>query len=109
MSEPTYHPEFDFNAPPAQDTHKQKFWAYHRAHPEIYWAIKNEALSMSGHRSMKGIYESLRGRFPHLNNSYTGDYTDLLCEDHPELAPYFERRRRPEKTMKLVYDRKRAY
>lgn len=100
-----YEPELPFNQPDAQDTHRQKFFAYHRKYPEVYQAIEAEALARSGRLSMKGIYEALRGKFPHLNNSYTGDYTDILCADHPSLAHRFERRRRPERKMKLVYTR----
>ena len=100
-----FEPELDFTTaiPPATDTHKQKFAAYHRKYPEIYAAIKREALATTGRISTKRIYETLRGRFPHLDNSYTGDYADLLCDEFPAMAPRIERRRRPERTMRLVY------
>lgn len=48
-----------FNLTPPQDTHAQKFHAYNRAHPEIYWAIRakaHELLDAGRDRlSMKGI------------------------------------------------------
>jgi hypothetical protein len=100
-----FEPELDFitSLPPAADTHGQKFAAYHKAHPEIYAAIKREALATVGRISTKRIYETLRGRFPHLDNSYTGDYADMLCDEYHAMAARIERRRRPERKMKLVY------
>ena len=103
MPEPTFEREFDFDTPLAQDTKAQKFYAYHRKHPEIYRAIEARALAMTGRISTKRIYEELRGHFPHLNNTFTSDYADLLCEKHPELAPRIERRNRAVSKMALHY------
>lgn len=88
---------------PAQDTHAQKFAAYDRKHPELYRAIEARALEMAGRISIKRIYEELRGKFPHLDNTFTADYADMLCEKHPEIAHRVERRRRAAKKMRLVY------
>ena len=102
-----YHPELPITPEllPPQDTHAQKFAAYHSAHPELYKAIEFQALRTVGRISTKRIYEELRGQFPHLDNSYTADYAYLLCEKHPEIVARIERRRRAIKKMKLVYER----
>jgi hypothetical protein len=93
--------------PDPQDTHEQRFEKYNNENPEIYWAIKAMAykLLQEGNRrlSMKGIFELLRGKFPHLNNSYTADYTDLLIKYHPQYEKLFERRKRADGDMRLVY------
>ena len=92
--------------PLAQDTTAQRFVAFNAKHPEIMEAIHAEAanrLLLGANRlSMKGIFEALRGRFPHLNNSFTSYYTDALIEEHPVFAAYFERRRRADRPMRLV-------
>lgn len=103
MREAIYEPEIIPDLPPAQDTHAQKFAAYDRKHPELYRAIEARALEMAGRISIKRIYEELRGKFPHLNNTFTADYADMLCEKHPEIAHRVERRRRAAKKMRLVY------
>lgn len=103
VAKPLYERELPLVDTPAQDTHAQKFAAYDRKHPELYRAIEARALETAGRISTKRIYEELRGKFPHLDNSYTADYADKLCEDHPEIAHRVERRRRATKRMRLVY------
>lgn len=103
VAKPLYEPELPLVDTPAQDTHAQKFAAYHGRHPELYRAIEARALETAGRISTKRIYEELRGKFPHLNNTFTADYADMLCEKHPEIAHRVERRRRAAKKMRLVY------
>lgn len=92
--------------PLAQDTTAQRFVAFNAKHPEIMEAIHAEATDRVRRGalriSMKGIFESLRGRFPHLNNSYTSYYTDALIDRDPFFQHYFERRRRADHPMRLV-------
>lgn len=104
------HPELPLGQGAPQDTLAQKFEAYDKEYPYIYIAIRNRAfyLATQGARylSMKGIFESLRGTIGggvKLNNSYTSCYTDKLIADCPTLAPYFHRRARAKKAMRLVY------
>lgn len=101
--------------PPAQDTLEQKFAEFDKAHPEVFVAICETARSMKYEQifsnvkiprlSMKGIFESIRGKFGHLrlNNSYTSFYTDKLIEKYPEYEDNFERRARAKGKMKRVY------
>lgn len=108
MSGPIYEPElFDTTLP--QDTHAQKFHAYNLAHPEIYWAIKAKSAELvdSGRDrlSMKGIFETLRGQFPHLDNSFTADYARLLVTYCPRFEGYFEFRGQAECKMAHHYVR----
>jgi len=109
-----YHPELPLQPelPPAMDTLDQQFAAYDKENFAVFIAIRNEALRRweagAEYISMKGIFESLRGNIGGgvmLNNSYTSFYTDKLISYCPHLAPYFHRRARANRKMKLVYTR----
>lgn len=96
-----------FDLDPPHESHADKFRDYNLAHPEIYWAIRAKAAELvnEGRKrlSMKGIFEMLRGQFPHLDNSFTADYTRLLIKSEPRFEGLFELRGQAERTMKRVY------
>lgn len=106
-----YEPEL-LDLPPAQDTNRQKWAAFHMAHPEIFDAIRSRAFFLlrgnPRRLSMKRIFEDLRGlgelfgRDGGLNNTYTRFYADELVSREPIFSGKFERRRRAEKPMRLV-------
>lgn len=81
------------------------FNRFHAANPHVYEALKTVALwCVRNGRKMgiKAIYERVRWEYsistsgsPYkLNNNYTAYYARKLMRDVPELAGYFETRRR---------------
>ena len=104
-----YEPELPLVDTPAKDTTAQKFDQFNRANPAVYWAIKAQAAMLidSGAKrvSMKGIFEVLRGKFEHMDNSFTAYYVDLLIMENPRFDAYFERRGRAKGAMALHYRR----
>jgi hypothetical protein len=87
-------------------TIQERFDAFHDRNPQVYRALRDMALEMRrrGHRQygIKALFEVLR--FNHamqthgdafkLNNNYTALYARLLMDNEPELADFFETRRR---------------
>lgn len=95
--------------PLAQDTTAQKFVAFDAANPGIYVdivaAVMRRIRAGAKYISMKGVFEELRGwsgAGVRLNNTYTAFYTDKVIEGYPWTAPYFHRRRRADRPMRLV-------
>jgi hypothetical protein len=102
-----YHPEFDMGQDPAQETKIQKFLAFHRKHPEVFEAIRNEArvLYPAKYMSMRRIIKNLRATslgLLKINNNYAPYYTDVLIELEPCYDGRFQRRGRALRTMKKV-------
>lgn len=100
--------ELDPSVAPAQDTKAQRWVAFHHKHPEVYTAIEAETLLRArGARrlGMRHIVEDLRGSLSYLriDNSFIPFYGDLFCEDHPEHARLFTKKRRAERRMRLVF------
>lgn len=101
-----YEPELMPDLPPAQDTNRQKWAAFHRAHPAVFVAISTLAWLEVDHGceylSMRDIFGDLRKDFGGLNNTFAAFYTDALIEKYPYMAAYFHTRRRAAKPMRLV-------
>lgn len=91
---------------PSQDTIDESFWAFHQANPQVYEALRAIALwcVRNGRRmGIKAIYERVRWELAiqtdgeeeyRLNNNYTSLYARMLMAREPELAGFFETRRR---------------
>lgn len=87
-------------------TIEERFAAFHGRNPQVYRALRDMALEAKrrGNRQygMKGLFEVLRWQHAmqthgdpfKLNNNYTALYARLLMDNEPELADFFELRRR---------------
>ena len=78
----------------------ERFARFHAAHPEVYAAIRAEALFRRARGDtrigIKAIFEELRPRFAGngngnaaaygLDNRFTSRYSRLLTDEYPELA-----------------------
>lgn len=85
---------------------EERFDAFHGRNPQVYKALRQLALDMRGrgvrHYGIKALFEVLRYEYAlrtegdtfKLNNNYTALYARLLMEQEPELAGFFETRRR---------------
>lgn len=93
-----------FDPPP--DSIDARFWAYHRANPEVYERLRSKALRLRrqgfSRYSIKTLVEVLRWEDDvetddpntgyRINNVYTSRYARLLMAREPELRGFFETR-----------------
>ncbi len=90
---------------PKRPTIAESFQEFHTLNPHVYDILRREALLVKGagkRVSMKGLFEHLRWEYMvhtnhqdyKLNNNYTAHYARMLMEREPELAGFFETRRR---------------
>jgi hypothetical protein len=84
---------------------EESFKRFHAANPHVYEALKAVALWCVRHKKrmgIKAIYERVRWEYsiatsgsPYkLNNNFSAHYSRLLMKNEPELAGFFETRRR---------------
>lgn len=86
----------------AERTIEERFWAYHRAHPECYAklvaACRNVLAAGRTHWSIDGAFEVVRyfryirpdAEAYRLNNNYRALYARLIMQREPDLAGFFE-------------------
>lgn len=89
---------------PRQQTRRQLFEHFHRAHPEIYAALRDMSLTLhrAGRRrwGMRNLWEKLRFDLAmktgepefELNDHLPPFYSRMLMEREPELKGFFETR-----------------
>ena len=90
----------------AMDKIEIDFWAFHRSNPQVYMELRDLArrLRNAGRRrhGIAALFEVLRynralttvGDDFELNNNYRALYARLLMKNEPELAGFFELRKR---------------
>lgn len=88
----------------AERTIEARFWAFHRAHPEVYAELRRRALLARERGFAFGIrtlWEAMRwdwamakdaGAAYKLNDHFTSRYARLLMDTEPELCGMFETR-----------------
>ena len=86
-------------------TIEERFSRFHERNPHVYEALRTVALwclKNGKQMGMKAIYERVRWEFnvrtdgePYrLNNDFTALFSRKLMKDEPQLAGFFETRRR---------------